>query len=139
MSTETTDNTPPLVPFINTDGPNAFLVGARCNNCETVFVGTREVCAKCTGRGTMEEVHLSETGKLYNFTIVHRSFPGTKTPFIDAIVDLDDGAHLKGTLLDVDPVEGNIPFDLPVKIVYREVVPVNAEGKSYLGYFFVPA
>ena len=29
---------------------------------------------------------LAETGKLYDFTVVHRSFPGVKTPFVDAIV-----------------------------------------------------
>jgi uncharacterized OB-fold protein len=77
--------------------------------------------------------------KLYAFTIVHRSFPGVTTPFVDAVVDLDDGAHLKGTLLDVEPDPEKIPFDLPVRIVYREATPINAKGKPYLTYYFVPA
>jgi uncharacterized OB-fold protein len=87
----------------------------------------------------MSPTRLSETGKLYDFTIVYRSFPGVDTPFVDAIVDLDDGAHLKGTLLDIDPNPDSIQFDMPVKIVYREVEPVNAKGTPYLSYFFVPA
>lgn len=87
----------------------------------------------------MKPVRLAETGKLYAYTLVHRSFPGVKTPFIDVIVDLDDGAHLKGTLADIEPSLDALHFDMPVKIAYREVVPANAGGQAYLSYVFVPA
>ena len=86
----------------------------------------------------MEPVRLSEIGKVYVYTIVHRSFPGVETPFIDVIVDLDDGAHLKGTLVGVKPDPDNIPFGLAVKVSYREADPVNKPGKPHLTYVFEP-
>ena len=139
MSADANNDVQPLVPYLKTDGSDAYLVGSQCQACGHVFVGEREVCARCTARGKMEAVRLSETGTLYDFTIVHRSFPGVDTPFVDAIVDLDDGAHLKGTLRDVEPDPERIQFDMPVKIIFREVNPLNAGGTSYLSYFFVPA
>jgi uncharacterized OB-fold protein len=141
---------PPLVPFLKRSAAGApYLAGSKCQACGHVFVGERQVCAKCTARGQMLPVHLAETGTVYVYTIVHRSFPGVKTPFIDAIVDLDDGSHLKGTLLRVAPEPAALPFDMRVKIIYHEVAPINADdrpaggqsagGQPYLTYAFVPA
>lgn len=114
-----------------------FIQGAQCQSCGHTFVGEREVCAKCYARGDMKPVALAETGKLYTYAIVHRSFPGVETPFIDVIVDLEDGSYIKGILKDIDPEPENLSFDMPVKIDYREVVPPGSNEK-YLAYFFVP-
>ena len=130
---------PPLMPFIKRqDDGTPYLAGAKCKACGHVFVGERTACAKCTARDQMQSVHLALTGKLYVYTIVYRDFPGVKTPFIDAIVDLDDGAHLKGTLIGVSPDPDSIAFDLPVKVSFREVEPVNQPGTPYLSYVFEP-
>jgi hypothetical protein len=131
---------PPIVSYLKRDAGGApFLQGARCEACGQIFVGDREVCAKCTARNRMTPVRLAETGKLYAFTVVSRSFPGVQTPFIDVIVDLDDGAHIKGVLQGVSPDPASIPFDLPVKVAYGEADPVNAPGKPHLTYHFIPA
>lgn len=128
----------PLLSFIRRDETGPYLAGTRCSACGHVYVGTREVCANCTARGQMQPHRLAETGRLYVYTIVHRSFPGVETPFIDVIVDLDDGAHIKGTLVGIDPDPDKIAFDLPVKLVFREACPVNKPGKPYLTYVFEP-
>lgn len=137
----TTDpQTPLLTPVLKLgDDGTPYLAASRCQACSEIFVGERQICAKCCARGQMTPVRLSETGKLYAYTVVHRSFPGVKTPFIDVVVDLDDGAHLKGTLTDIDPSLDGVQFDMRVKIAYREVVPVNSNGQAYLSYVFVPA
>jgi len=129
----------PAVPFLKIEGDQAWLAGSKCGQCGTVFVGGRETCAKCTARDAMKPVKLADTGKLYNFTVVHRNFPGVKVPFISAIVDLDGGGTLKGNLLDVEPDPERIKFDMPVKVVYRDAGRKDKEGNSYLAYFFVPA
>ena len=136
--TEQAAGIPPIAPFLKRDADKPYLAGSKCRACGHVFVGDRTVCAKCTARDQMDAVHLAETGKVYVYTVVYRSFPGVKTPFIDVIVDLDDGAHIKGTLLGVEPVPTAIPFDLPVKVVYREAVPANEPGQPYLTYAFEP-
>lgn len=129
---------PAIVPFLKRENGAPYLQGSKCRACGHVFVGERNVCAKCTARDQMESVHLADTGKVYVSTVVFRSFPGVETPFIDAIVDLDDGAHLKGTLIGVEPDPARIPFDLPVKVVYRAASPVNKPGVAYLTYAFEP-
>lgn len=116
-----------------------YLEGAKCTACGETFLGSREVCAKCGARGKIQAKKLADTGKLYNFTIVHRNFPGVPVPFISAIVDLDGGGTIKGNLLEVEPDPKKIKFDMPVKVVYRDAGRKDKEGNSYLAYFFVPA
>ncbi|WP_439621364.1 Zn-ribbon domain-containing OB-fold protein [Hyphomonas sp.] len=132
-------NLPPLVPFLKRDPDGApYLAGSKCKACGHVYVGERQVCAKCTTREKFEPVRLAETGDLYVYTIIHRSFPGIETPFVDAIVDLEDGAHLKGTLRGVACDPEKIPFDMPVRVVFHEVTPTNRPGEMFLSYAFEP-
>ncbi|MFP6774293.1 MAG: OB-fold domain-containing protein [Alphaproteobacteria bacterium] len=130
---------PSIIAYLKRDDDGEpYLQGAHCGACGHTYVGERSVCAKCYARDRMQPVSLAETGKLYAYAIVHRSFPGVETPFIDVIVDLADGAHIKGILKDVAPDPENLAFDMAVKIDYREVVPPGSNEK-YLAYFFVPA
>ncbi len=116
-----------------------YLEGHKCAACGEVFLGQRMVCAACGARNQMKPVRLSNDGKLYNFTIVHRNFPGVPVPFISAIVDLEGGGTLKGNLVDQIPSAEAIKFDMPVKVVYRDAGRKDKDGNSYLSYFFVPA
>jgi uncharacterized OB-fold protein len=127
-----------ILPFVKAGDGAPYIAGSRCGACGTVAVGERNVCSRCTTRDRMEPVHIATTGRLYDFTVVHRSFPGVKVPFVDAIVDMDDGSHLKGTLHGVTPDIAAIAFDMPVRLVFEEAVPVGAD-KPYLTYAFVPA
>ena len=141
MSAAATTAAPkPVAPFVvvSTDGAH-YIAGSKCGKCGEVVVGTRDVCGKCGARKSMSHIKLANTGKLYNFTVVHRNFPGVPVPFISAIVDLDGGGTLKGNLLDVEPDPAKIKFDMPVKVVFRDAGRKDKEGNSYLAYFFVPA
>ena len=130
----------PVVPYLKYSSEGRpYLAGTRCTKCGETFVGDREVCAKCGAREAMREMRLADTGKLYNYTIVHRNFPGVPVPFVSAIVDLDGGGTLKGNLLEIEPDPARIKFDMPVKVVYRDAGRKDKEGNSYLAYFFVPA
>ncbi|MGH6870800.1 MAG: Zn-ribbon domain-containing OB-fold protein [Rhizomicrobium sp.] len=139
MSATGISNLKPAVSFLKIEGDHVWLAGSKCGKCGTVFVGGRTACAKCYARDAMKDVKLADTGRLYNFTVVHRNFPGVPVPFISAIVDLDGGGTIKGNLLDVEPDPEKIKFDMPVKVVYRDAGRKDKEGNSYLAYFFVPA
>lgn len=131
---------PPIVPYLRRDADGApYLAGTRCEGCGQVYVGDRTACAKCLARDAMTAIRLPERGTLYSYTIVHRSFPGTDVPFIDAIVDLEGGGHLKGTLSGVEPDPRVIAFDMPVRIAFREAAPANAPDQPHLTYIFLPA
>jgi len=70
----------PAVSFLHFDEVGcAYLRGARCADCGAVAPGERHVCNACGARGRMKSIRLSESGTLYSYTIVHRSFPGVQT------------------------------------------------------------
>jgi uncharacterized OB-fold protein len=116
----------------------AYLEGTRCAACDAVFLGCRDACGKCGARGGMGVVRLGARGHLYNYTIVHRSYPGIKVPFISAIVDLEGGGTVKGNLLDIEPDPAHLQFGMPVLTVFRPAEVASAEGAGFLAHFFIP-
>lgn len=130
----------PVVPYAALDDAGRpYLIGSRCGACGATHLGSFENCPKCAARGQMSEVRLSERGKLYNYTIVHRSLPGVKVPFVSATVDLDGGGTIRGNLLEIDPDPARIEFGMPVKVVFRSADTAVENGAGYLAHFFVPA
>jgi len=59
---------------------------------------------------------------------------------VSAVVDLDDGLTLKGNLIDIKPDPVEIPFGMPVKVVFGDANGQKTkDGTPYLSYFFTPA
>ena len=130
----------PVVEYLKLpeDG-DPFLEGHKCGDCNSIFLGEREVCSNCTARGKIEPVKLNNKGKLYSYSITFRSFPGIDVPYISAIVDLDGGGTIKGNLIDCEPDPEKIEFDMPVEVVFDDALGrKDAEGNSYISYFFKP-
>ncbi len=131
----------PVVPHLKgagTDDP--YLEGHKCSDCGSIFLGVRENCSNCGARGKMEPIRLNNKGKLYSYSIVHRSFPGIDVPYVSAIVDLDGGGTVKGNLINVEPKPERIPFDMPIEVVFDDALGrKDADGNSYISYFFHPA
>ena len=130
----------PAVPYLKIpEGGSPYLEGQKCGNCGSTFLGERSVCSKCGARDQMSAVILPNSGKLYSYSIVYRSFPGIDVPYISAIVDLDDGTAIKGNLINVEPEPENIEFDMPVDVVFADALGrKDADGNSYLSFFFQP-
>ena len=130
----------PVVEYLKLpeDG-DPYLEGHKCGDCNSIFLGEREVCSNCTTRGKIQPVKLSNKGKLYSYSITFRSFPGIDVPYISAIVDLDGGGTIKGNLIDCEPDPEKIEFDMPVEVVFDDALGrKDAEGNSYISYFFKP-
>ena len=130
----------PVVDYLKLpENGDPFLEGHKCSKCGAIFLGERKVCSSCFSRDTLEAVKLNNTGKLYSYSIVCRSFPGIDVPYISAIVDLDGGGTIKGNLIDVEPDPEKIKFDMPVEIIFDDALGrKDAEGNSYISYFFKP-
>lgn len=131
----------PAVSFLKLpESGDPYLEGLKCKQCGAVYTDKRHTCAKCGARDQLEAIKLSNKGKLYAYSIVHRSFPGIETPFISAIVDLEGGGTVKGNLINVEPNPEKIPFDLPVEVVFKDALGrKDKEGNSYTAFFFQPA
>ena len=130
----------PAVPYIKIpEAGEPYLEGHKCGSCGATFLGERSVCSKCGARDQMSKVTLPNSGKLYSYSIVHRSFPGIDVPYISAIVDLDDGTAIKGNLINVEPDPEKIEFDMPVAVVFDDALGrKDRDGNSYISYFFQP-
>lgn len=130
----------PVVPYLKIpESGEPYLEGHKCGPCGATFLGERSTCSKCGSRDQISPVKLPNTGKLYSFSIVHRSFPGIEVPYVSAVVDLDDGTAIKGNLINVEPDPEHVTFDMPVEVVYADALGrKDKQGNSYLAYFFQP-
>jgi hypothetical protein len=129
----------PVVPFLKIpEEGSPFLAGSLCSQCKTTFLGERSFCAKCGSRDEMETLALANTGELYVYSIVCRSFPGIEVPYVSAIVDLDGGGTVKGNLINIDPEPEKIKMGMAVEVIYRKAPRKDAEGNEYLTYYFQP-
>ena len=111
-------------PFIRLDADERpYLEGVRCGACrEVLAIEPRRACPRCAAIGKLEPVRLAERGRLYAYTVVHRSFPGVKVPFVAAVVDLEGGGSFEapaevhggrayltnGHAFAVDPATGDV-------------------------------
>jgi uncharacterized OB-fold protein len=129
----------PLAACISIDDQDkASLRGFKCSNCGVVLLDRSRGCPNCAAVGTLDAMTLAPTGKLYTYTIVYRSYPGVVTPFVSAVVALDGGGFIKGNLVGVDPVPEALPFDMPVRVEFERIKPVDGEPVHLLRYVFVP-
>ena len=115
-----------------------YLEGHKCKKCGAIFMGSRAVCSKCGARDSLAPQKLGTKGKLYAYSIVHRSFPGVEVPYISAVVDLEGGGTLKGNLINVEADPKKLKFDMPVDVIIKDAGRKDREGNSYLAYFFQP-
>ena len=139
MSETASKPLPAVKHLIIPDDGDPYIEGHKCGDCGAMYLGERANRAKCGARGKIEKTRLSNTGKLYSYTIVHRSFPGIEVPYISAIVDLDGGGTIKGNLIDVEPDPEKIEFGMPVDVVYKDALGrKDRDGNSYISYFFQP-
>lgn len=130
----------PVVPYLKipADGP-PHLEAQQCNGCGAIFLAERNTCAHCGESGLMRAKPLANTGSLYVYSIVHRSFPGVAVPYVSAIVDLDGGGTVKGNLINIEPDPEKIRMGMPVEVVYQIAPTKDADGNEYLTYYFQPA
>lgn len=141
LSGETKDSVAPATRFIKiAPGGRPYIEGYRCGGCGAVFLEPRMACGRCGARGGFSAFEASDRGVVHTYTVVYRSYPGIKTPFISVIVDLADGLVLKGTLRGIEAKPSPQLFNLPVRMVFKPADDhKTAAGVPYVTYFFEPA
>ena len=129
----------PVVPYLKiSDSGDPHLEGQECSQCHKIFLSERTTCTNCGNNGPFEAKALANTGALYVYSIVYRSFPGIDVPYVSSIVDLDGGGTVKGNLIGIDPDPEKIRMGMPVEVVYKIAPAKDAEGNEYLTYYFQP-
>ena len=117
------------------------LKGSRCRSCGEVFLGKAVACENCQGRD-MEDVVLSNKGKLYTYSVVRHRPPGDYigpdpfVPYAVGLVELPEGVRIMSVLTDCDieKIKIGTNLELAVMKLYED-----AEGNEIITYKFRPA
>lgn len=122
---------------VGEDG-SVWIEGYRCGACGAVMPVQVMACRACASRVPPEAYRSPETGTLYSWTVVHRSYPGVAVPFVSVIVGLDGGLSFKGTLKGVEP--DALKAGMPVRLIFDDAGGAkDADGNSYVGFHFIAA
>lgn len=128
------------VPYIviAEEGDHHYLIGSRCARCSATLLGKRLACAACGARDSMTVVRLPDTGRVRTCTVINRSYPGVAVPFIAAVVDIDGGGVVRGTLRSKIPDNPLTQFGRAVRICIEDTGQRDAEGRPFYSHVFRP-
>jgi uncharacterized OB-fold protein len=109
----------------------------KCSSCGKINFPPRLICPECQGR-KFETTKLAEKGKVLTYTII-RVAPQQfvdQAPYAVGIVELEDGVHLTGQIVDCDFEQ--VKIGQAVKLEFRKIYDVGESGVICYGYKFVP-
>jgi uncharacterized OB-fold protein len=109
------------------------LEAAKCAGCGKIHFPPRLICPDCQSRN-FETVKLQDQGKVATYTVIHvapEQF-ATQTPYIVAIVELDDGVKITSQIVDCAADE--VKIGDKVKVVFRKVQQDGRAGILCYGY-----
>ena len=82
---------------------------------------------------------LPTNGKVRSFTIVHRAAPNVPTPYVSAVVELDDGGGVvKANIVGTDPTPEKVTLGMPVRLA-TFVADTDSQGTDAVAFGFEPA
>jgi len=114
-----------------------YIEAFKCGGCGAVVTEQTIACRACGLRKAPEAFRSPETGALWTWSVVYRSYPGIEVPFVSAIVDLDGGLTLKGTVVGADLEK--LHQGMRLKLVFDDAGGArDKEGVPYVGFHFAP-
>jgi uncharacterized protein len=114
------------------------LLGSRCDNCAIVVFPKMPACPACRRNGTMREVEIGRSARLYSHTIARVAPKGFKAPFFQAFVDLDEGPRIFTLIGAQCPVGDGVLEDGMAMRLVIEPLADTPENKDRLTYKYVP-
>ncbi len=109
------------------------LEAAQCGGCGKIHFPPRLICPSCRSRD-FQTVTLRDEGKIATYTVIHvapEQF-SVQTPYVVAIVELDDGVKITSQIVDCAIDEVNIGDK--VKVVFRKIQQDGRAGILCYGY-----
>jgi len=85
------------------------LLGLKCKTCDTITAPPKMVCRECAG-SDLEITELNGKGKIQTFTTVYVPPEGREeeSPYIIALVELDEGPWIMGNLTGTEPAQATM-------------------------------
>ena len=98
----------------------------------------RSACAACGASDAISQVRLADTGRVRTCTVINRSYPGVPVPFIAAVVELDGGGVVRGTLRAPVPDDPRIEIGRRVRICIEDTGQRDPAGRPFYSQVFRP-
>ena len=113
------------------------LEGRRCLECGNLSFPPRLVCRKCKSRES-EPYEFIGRGSIYSFTTIYQAPDrfDAMTPYIVALVDLDEGVRVTTQITDTRPED--LEIGQQVELVIRKLYEDGNRGPILYGYKFRP-
>ncbi len=105
----------------------------KCKKCGKILFPPRLICPSC-GAKEFEKVKLSDIGKIVTYTTI-RVAPeqfSTQTPYVVAVVELNEGVCITTQVVDCKPED--VKIDKPVRLVFRKIQEEGKTGILCYGY-----
>lgn len=94
----------------------------QCDHCQSYVFYPRSLCPYCL-EPDLKWIQASGRGRVYSYTVVHISaLPEfiDETPYVYAIIELDEGVRMPGTVIDCRPEEVYVGMPVQVRIIERK-------------------
>jgi uncharacterized OB-fold protein len=115
-----------------------YVVGSRCLRCGAILLGKRLACSACGAADAISEIRLANHGCIRTCTIVSRSYPGVPVPFIAAVVAIDGGGVMRGTLRGALPIDPVSQVGRRVRICIEDTGQRDVSGRPFYSQVFRP-
>lgn len=96
----------------------------RCTDCGHPRFPATSYCAHCQS-GRHEWIAASGRGKIFSWIVVRHPVPGdiyaADVPYVVALVDLDEGVRMTGTIVGCTPEA--VAANMPVQVGFSDVTP----------------
>lgn len=127
------------MPYVVIEGQgDHYLVGSRCGRCGATMLGKRFGCAACGDIEQLAHVRLADTGRIRTCTVITRSYPGVPVPFIAAVIAIDGGGVVRGTLHDEIPDDPVAEIGKLVRICIEDTGQRDPSGRPFYAQTFRP-
>lgn len=116
------------------------LLGLKCIDCGQAMVPPGAVCTSC-GSSRLEVNSFSKKGRIRTFTVVRVGPAGFDTPYVVALVELDDGPWVVGNVMGIDPGRANMDIIDRAVSVGCNILPFESQegGVEGMALTFEPA
>ncbi|MEM2974717.1 MAG: Zn-ribbon domain-containing OB-fold protein [Candidatus Micrarchaeia archaeon] len=113
-----------------------LLTGSHCDTCNLDFFPVRKICPLCRRKGKMSEKKFKGTGTVFSYTTVFSPPAGfdLRTPYVLALIKLDDGPNILGMIDDAKPEE--VYVGARVEKIYRKWIDESDGGLIHYGFAF---
>lgn len=113
------------------------LEGGKCKDCGYATLPDEKICPACGSRN-IERIMLPRRGRVINYSVIWNAPRGYEyyTPYVVALIELEDGTRIFSQLTDVHPEE--VKEGIEVEMVIRKIRVSGESGLIAYSYKFRP-